>query len=199
MMYKAIIVFWVSTLAMPQIWAQGQPESDKGSFSVTINPVFYLLGGYSVKGFYHLPKKWSFGLAAEAGFELPDIARDQFFDNNEDITVDWDYLVGLDVRYRFTDSNVDRGFYALGTVGYEGWTITEDAGQEDSFDNWYASVGLGYNWYPFKKPNFHVGASYNLIFILNNTEERTVGDSRYNINSVVPPSFLPTFLLGWRF
>lgn len=199
MISKAVIILCISTLMVPQLWAQGQPETERGSFSVTVNPVFYLLGGYSVKGFYHLPKKWSFGLAAEANFELPDIARDQFFDNNGDITVDWDYLVGVDVRYRFTDSHVDRGFYVLGTVGYEGWTINDDTGQEDSFDNWYSSIGVGYNWYPFKKPRFHVGASYNVIFILNNTEERVVGDSRYSINGLVPPSFLPTFLLGWRF
>ena len=201
MITKLTIALGVSLIVVSHAWAQSTSvsESQRGSFSVTVNPVFYLLGGYSVKGFYHLPRKWSFGLAIEAGFELPDIARDQFFDNNEDITVDWDYLVGAEVRYRFNDSNVDRGFYALGTVGYEGWTIRDDAGQEDAFDNWYASIGAGYNWYPFKKPYFHVGATYNVIFILNNTEERVVGDSRYSINGVVPPSFFPTFLVGWRF
>ena len=98
-------------------------DTDKGSFSITVNPAFYVLGGYSAKGYYHLPRKWSLGIAAEASFELPDFSRDQFFDNNEDIDVHWDYLVGIELRYRFNDGNVDRGFYLLGTLGYEGWTI----------------------------------------------------------------------------
>lgn len=185
-------------LIMPG-YAQESDLTKKGSFSVTANPSFYILGGYSVKGFYHLPQKWSVGLAVEANFELPDFARDQFFQNNGDITVNWDYLFGLEGRYRFTDSHIDKGFYVLGTWGYEGWTIRDNDGNEDEFENWYGSIGLGYNWYFLKKPHFHVGASYNVVFILSNTAERTLGQAEYNIRPVVPPSFAPTIYLGWRF
>jgi len=194
-----ISTFALCLLAKTPVDAQDRNNLEKGSFSATVNPSFYILGGYSIKGFYHLPKKWSFGLAAEANFELPDFARDQFFKNDEDITVDWDYLIGVEGRYRFTDNHIDKGFYVFGSLGYEGWTIRDNDGNKDEFDNWYSSLGIGYNWYPFKKPNFHLGASYNVVFILNNTEERTVGQAQYNLRPVVPPSFAPTIYLGWRF
>lgn len=179
--------------------AQTSEKLQSGSFSVTVNPSFFILGGYSVKAFYHLPKKWSFGLSAEAGFDLPNFARDQFFMNNGNIDVHWDFLVGVEARYRFNNSDVDKGFYALATLGFEGWSIEDQNGNMDEFDNWYSSLGLGYNWYPFKRPNFHLGVSYNVVFILNNTDERTVGQEIYNINQIVPPSFAPVIYLGWRF
>ncbi|MEO1253316.1 MAG: hypothetical protein AAFY41_00335 [Bacteroidota bacterium] len=176
-----------------------QDETDISSYSITVNPAFFALGGYSVKGFYHLPKNWSVGVAFEAGFELPDFARDQFFNSAEELTVDWDFLIGTEVRYRFYDGELDKGWYILGTAGFEGWTILDDNGNDDPFENWYASLGLGCNWYPFKKPNLHLGASYNVVFILNNTNKRIIGANEYNINTVVPPSFAPTIHLGWRF
>ncbi|MEM9328843.1 MAG: hypothetical protein AAGA85_24475 [Bacteroidota bacterium] len=174
---------------------------DRGehSFTVTANPSFYILGGYSVKGYYILPKRWSFGLAVEAGFEIPDFARDQFFANNDDIAVNWDFLVGVEAVYRFTDSAINKGLFTQVALGYEGWTITSDGGEEDDFQNWYASLGAGYNWFPFKKPNFFLGGTYSLIFILNETDEREAGESVYNIRPVVPPSLIPTIHVGWRF
>ena len=177
-----------------------EEEIEKGSFSATVNPSFYFLGGYSVKGLYHLQKRWSFGIASEGAFELPGFARDQFFSNDEDIDVNWDYLVGVEVRYRLNKSSFDKGFYVLGTLGYEEWTVEDDEETgEDSFGNAYASIGVGYNWYPFKKPKLHFGGSYNIIFILNNTDDRMVGNSIYNIRGVVPPSFAPVIYVGYRF
>ncbi len=191
-----IIIFFLSSFVAS---AQDSDVENISPISVTVNPSFFVLGGYSVKGFYHLPKRWSFGVAAEAGFELPDFARDQFFDNAEDLTIHWDYLLGVEARYRFHDAQLDKGFYIQGTLGIEGWTATDVNGSEDQFDNWYSSLGVGYNWYPFKKPKFHLGASYNVVFILNNTDTRTAGTQEYSINSVVPPNFAPTIYLGWRF
>ena len=184
-----------------QLSAQERNEDNFSSFSLTVNPAYYVLGGYSVKGLYHLPQRWSFGLTAEASFELPDFARDQFFENQEDIVVDWDFLIGLEARYRFKEGALDQGFYALGAFGYEGWTVQPTEGQgEDEFENFFSSLGIGYNWYPFHKKHFHLGASYNLIFILNNTDERLLDGRVYNIRPVVPPSILPsTISLGWRF
>lgn len=179
--------------------AQAIDSPQKGSFSVTVNPSFFVLGGYSIKGLYHLPKRWSFGIAAEANFELPSFARDQFFHTSSNLKVHWDYLVGIEGRYRFTKSHIDKGFYVLGTLGYEGWTLRDENANRDEFDNWYSSIGVGYTGYPFKKPHFHLGASYNLVFILNNTHERTIGSLTYNIRPVVPPSIAPTLYLGWRF
>lgn len=195
---KKILVLIVLFLSF-SVKAQTVEEENISPFSVTVNPSFYILGGYSVKGFYHLPKRWSFGIAAEANFELPDFARDQFFDNAEDLTIDWDYLLGVEARYRFHDGPLDKGFYIQGTLGIEGWTASDVNSAEDQFDNWYSSIGVGYNWYPFKKPNFHLGLSYNVVFILNNTDTRLVGSTEYNINGVVPPNFAPTIYLGWRF
>ncbi len=176
-----------------------QPKLEGSSLSLTLNPSFFILGGYSVKLLYHRPQRWTFGLAAEANFELPTFARDQFFEVDEGLTVDWNYLFGGEVRYRFNESEIDKGFHLLGTLGYEGWTVREGDQASDDFSNWYASLGLGYNWYPFKKPHFHLGASYNVVFILNNTDTRTVGQSEYRIRSIVPPSWAPNLYVGWRF
>lgn len=196
---KKIILITFILFSVHLSYAQEAERTDKSHYSVTINPAFYALGGYSVKAYLHQPKRWSFGIAAEAGFELPEFARDQFFENNDDINVDWDFLWGLEARYRLNDKAYDEGLYLLGSFGFEGWTVNNEAGTEDEFDNWYASLGIGYLWYPFKKKNFHLGASYNVVFILNNTEERTVGSSAYNIRSVVPPSLAPNLIIGWRF
>jgi len=174
---------------------------DKGSFGISSNAAYFFLGGYSVRGIYHLPKKWSFGLSFEAGFELPDNFRDIFFEDNQAIDVHWDYLIGTEFRYRFNDNPFDEEFYAFGTLGFEGWTVTEiSTGRERSFDNWYGGIGVGYNWYPFKKKNFNVGVNYNVIFILNNTDDQTAGDTVFSIDNFIPPSFVPsTFTIGWRF
>ena len=56
----------------------GTDVNDKGSFGISSNPAYFILGGYSVRGIYHLPKRWSLGLSVEAGFELPDNFRDIF-------------------------------------------------------------------------------------------------------------------------
>ncbi|MEL7005523.1 MAG: outer membrane beta-barrel protein [Bacteroidota bacterium] len=176
-------------------------ENDKASFGVSLNPAYFILGGYSVRGIYHLPKKWSLGLSVEAGFELPDDFRDIFFNDNQAIDVHWDYLIGAEFRYRFNDNPFDEGFYAFGTLGIEGWTVTEiNTGSEESFDNWYSGIGFGYNWYPFKKKNFNVGVNYNVIFILNNTDDQMTGDTVFSIDSFIPPSLVPsTLTIGWRF
>ncbi|PRX54905.1 outer membrane beta-barrel protein [Flagellimonas meridianipacifica] len=177
------------------------PHIDKGSFGISTNPAYFALGGYSVRGIYHLPKRWSFGLNIEAGFELPDDFRDLFFNDNQAINVDWDYLVAAEARYRFSKESYDAGFYVNGSVGFEGWTVNEIASDADtSFDNWFSSFGVGYTWYPFKKKNFNVGLNYNIIFILNNTDDQQVGDTTFNIESVIPPTLIPSnILIGWRF
>ncbi|MEM7487209.1 MAG: hypothetical protein AAF348_18530 [Bacteroidota bacterium] len=196
-----IITVW-ATIGIGSLQAQGQdPPVDKGSFGVSTNPAYFALGGYSVRGIYHLPKRWSFGINVEAGFELPDDFRDLFFNDNQAIDVDWDYLVAAEARYRFSKESYDAGFYVNGSVGFEGWTVNEIASDVDtSFDNWFSSFGVGYTWYPFKKKNFNVGVNYNIIFILNNTDEQQLGNTTFNIERVIPPTLIPSnILIGWRF
>ncbi|MEM7552435.1 MAG: hypothetical protein AAF363_22320 [Bacteroidota bacterium] len=182
--------------------ADSTKRNEKGSIKVELNPAFYILGGYSVRGYYVLPKKWSVGLQVEAGFELPDDFADAFFDSSAPIDVDWDYAVSIETRYRFTEASYDKGFFALANIGIEGWTVSEDVdtGASDDFDNWFAALGVGYNWYPFKKKNFNVGATYNVIFLLNNTNTRQAGDTNYSLDSIVPPSLAPSNIyISWRF
>ncbi|WP_205127823.1 hypothetical protein [Okeania hirsuta] len=102
MLKKAFLLSLIIGLSVKSIHSQDSRNPSTGSFSTTVNPSFFILGGYSIKGFYHLPKKWTFGIAAEASFELPEFARNQFFDNENDINVNWDYLVGIEARFRFT-------------------------------------------------------------------------------------------------
>ena len=184
---------------MGALIAQDTVADPKGSFSLTTNPPYFLFGGYYVKPAYHFPKRWSVGLTAQGGFEIPDFSRNQFFDfTGEDIAVNWNYAIGAELKYRFTDAVYDKGFYTAFNLGYEGWDVSVT--DTDTFDNWFASIDLGYTWYPFRRQRFHVGLNYTLIFILNNTEKRTVNETTYNINRVVPPSLLPgAILVGWRF
>ncbi len=198
---KSIVLI---TMLLPSwlLFSQDPPnDQPKGSFGVTVNPAYYFLGGYSIKGLYNLPKKWTFTLAIEGGFELPDDFRDAFFNDNQAIDVDWDYLVGVEARYRFNNETYDKGFYAIGAIGFEGWTVNEIASTANqSFDNWYSSAGIGYNWYPFQKKNFNIGLNYGIIFILNNTEDQNVGNTTFNIERVIPPSLVPSNIhIGWRF
>ena len=183
-------------------FAQNTDQSQtKSSLGVNVNPAYFVLGGYSLRGIYHMPKRWSFSVNIEGGLELPDDFRDAFFEDNEAVDVDWDYAIGLEARYRLNKNPFDDGFYVFGTIGFEGWTVNEIGSEQNrSFDNWFASAGIGYNWYPFEKKNFNLGLSYNIIFILNNTENQTVGNTVYAIDSVVPPSIIPSNIhIGWRF
>jgi hypothetical protein len=202
------IIFFVLILGVMQLSAQQKLDSTKGFFSVGINPTYPILGGYGAKVFYNFPKKWSVGLASEGSFQLPKFAAEQFFKNSKNITVDWNYALGLEVRYRFRKKDNDiKGFYLMGTLGYEEWTITKaesaaaapNTKQKDDFTNWYSSLGGGYNLFPFKKAGFWVGVQYNVIFIMNNTNDRTVNGVTYNIRPVVPPSLAPNLYIGWRF
>lgn len=195
MYFKKLLFCLLAFLCSLGIYAQ----NTTGSWTITTNPSYFVLGGYSLKGFHHFPKKWSVGLQVEGGFELPDFARDQFFDINDEGTVDWTFAVGTEVRYRFTKSDIDKGFYLFGTLGYEGWKVLGVTNSTDEFTNWYSSLGLGYNWYPFKNQRLQIGAAYNLIFILNNTATRPIGEKSYQINNIVPPSFAPNLSVGWRF
>ncbi len=199
--YFIIIVAFIPGIVQAQ--EQSSQELEKGTFKVESNLAFWAVGGPNISGFYVTPKRFTFGVQFVAGFEMPDIARDLFFENSDDLTVDWDFGLGLEARYRFNDSYLNKGFYLLSGIGYEGWSVnvTDDSNiPTDDFTNWFWTLGVGYNWYPFEKKNFHIGGSYNLIFILNNTDDRNIGDITYNINGSVPPSFFPTtFYVAWRF
>ncbi len=189
-------------------YAQQNKGKSKGFFSAGINPLYPFFRGYGVKAFYNFPSKWSVGILGEGNFKLPNLAAKQFFKSGEHINVDWDYSFGMEARYRFRkkDNNI-KGFYTLGTLGYEGWSITKQKDQtvvtntlqEEKFSNWFSSLGFGFNTFPFKKSGFWIGAQYNIIFILNNTKQRNVNGINYNIRSIVPPSFMPNLYIGWQF
>jgi hypothetical protein len=203
-----VIAFFISFMIVAQVSAQQKSDAAKGFFSAGINPVYPLFGGYGAKVFYNFPKRWSIGLASEGSFTLPEFAVKQFFKNSQNIVVDWNYAVGVETRYRFRKKDNDiKGFYLLGTLGYEGWTVNKAENttsipniiQEEKFSNWYSSLGGGYNLFPFKKAGFWIAVQYNVIFIMNNTQNRNVNGVNYNIRPVVPPSIAPNLYLGWRF
>ncbi len=178
--------------------AQETPE--KGAFTIGVNPAYFVLGGYYLNPQYHFPKRWSVGTTLQGGFTLPDFARDQFFDVSSDASeIDWTYAIGIDVAYRFTEANYNKGFYLTAALGYEAWEIANGMNTA-TLDNWFTSFGAGYNWYPTKNQRLYLGLQYNIIFLLNNTDERAVGDGTFELESVVPPGLLPSVLtVGWRF
>ena len=181
-----------------QLKAQ-EANIEAGNITVVTNPAYFFLGGYHLKPSWHFPKRWSIGATLQGGFTLPDFARDQFFEVSDDGTdINWDYAIGLELKYRFTDAPYDKGFYTAFNLGYEGWEA-ELEGQSDRFQNWFTSIDVGYNWYPFERERVHLGLAYTLIFLLNNTDERPLGDTSYRLRSVVPPSAVPSIFVGWRF
>ncbi len=205
---------FLSLLILSVVPLSAQQESkapfirDQGYFSVGINPIYPFLSGYGIKAYYNFPQHWTIGLSSEGAFDLPDFAVNQFFENGDQINVHWDYAVGVETWYRFRKKDNDiRGFYVSASLGYEGWNVRPQAGTgpapegnaNDQFQNWFTSVGLGYNLVPFRKAGLWVGFSYNLIFLLNNTGDRTVGEITYNLRPAVPPSWAPNIYLGWRF
>ncbi|MEL7159974.1 MAG: hypothetical protein AAFN92_04390 [Bacteroidota bacterium] len=169
-----------------------------GRVSVAVNPSYFVLGGYYVNPVYHFPQRWSVGATFQGGFELPDFARDQFFEVPDgDVTVDWTYAVGLDVRYRFSQGAYDKGFFVAAALGYEGWEIR--GAETATLENWFLSFGAGYNWFPTRNDRLHLGLQYNFIFLLNNTDERNLDDGVFNLRPVVPPGWAPLIIVGWRF
>jgi hypothetical protein len=183
-------------------------KKDKGYFSVGINPTYPILAGYGVKVFYNLPMHFSFGIISERVFNLPKNAQKQFFKNTVAIKVNWDYSIGVEARYRFNKKDNDiKGLYAFTTLGYEQWTINKATNvpiipntiQKDMIDNWFTSTGVGYNYFPIKNTGLWLGAAYNIIFLLNNTQNKSINNSTYNLRTIVPPSLLPNLYIGWRF
>ena len=195
------VIFWILVI-LSLVGSYGYAQSDDpyphGSFSLVTNPAFFALGGFHLKPSYHFPKKWSVGATFQGGFELPEFAQEQFFEFADDqLSIDWTFAIGLELKYRFSDATFDKGLYAALNLGYEGWEA--DRNDSDTFQNWFTSLDLGYNWYPFNRARFHVGLAYTLIYILNNTDERQVGETEYRLKSLVPPSYIPSILVGWRF
>ena len=85
-----------------------------------------------------MPRKWSFGVAIEAGFELPDFARDQFFELENEIAVDWDFLVGIEGRYRFTDILTNTSERQVGQSTYQIKAVVPPS--------WAATIYLGWRF-----------------------------------------------------
>jgi hypothetical protein len=210
-MKKLLFLSFLSLLALNLSSQTTKKEPfirEKGCFSLGINPTYPFLNGYGVHVFYNLPKSWSFGIVSEGAFKLPESATKQFFKNGDALNVNWDYAIGLEARYRFNRKDNDiKGLYAYTSFGYEAWAVTKSDdsptatgfNQEDKFDNFYSSIGMGYNLFPLKNKGFWLGASYGVIYIMNNTSDRTVNNSTYNIRPIVPPSFIPNIYIGWRF
>jgi Outer membrane protein beta-barrel domain len=203
-MKSKTLVLVVCLMASHSLFSQ----ADKGSYSIGLSPTYPIFGGYGAKAFYNFPKKWSIGILTEGSFDLPEFAEKNFFNNADAINVKWDYSIGIEARYRFRKADNDiKGLYCFSTLGYEPWTINKSENtnavsgtkQEDKFDNWFASIGIGYNWFPIKNKGLWIGAAYNTIFILNNNSDRTVNGSTYNLKSIVPPTFTPNIYVGWRF
>ena len=199
MMNNKIPLLLLLLLSQCFIYAQQRDVQAEGSASLVTNPAYFILGGYHIKPSWHFPQNWSVGITAQGGFELPGFARDQFFEISSDaIDVDWDYAVGVALKYRFSAAPYDKGLYTSASLGYEAWTILATETQS-TFENWFASIDLGYNWYPLRKQRLHLGLAYTLIFILNNTDEQSIASEQYRLRSLVPPTFAPSIFLGWRF
>ena len=184
--------------------AQGDSAGipDRPAFTIKANVPYYFIGGYHVEPSVHFRGHWSVSATVQGIAEIPDFARDQFFDVSDDaIAVEWPYAIGAEVMYRLREGAYDGGFFVTAGLGYEGWRIRHDAEPvpEETLTNAFAAVDLGYTWYPFKRQRFHGTVQYPLIWLLNNTDRRAIGGDTYELQTVVPPGLLPNILFGWRF
>lgn len=186
--------------------AAGLDAEEDAGFLVAVNPAYIVLGGGALRTGYDFADGWSAYLNFQGLFDLPDFASEQFFRGGEGIDVYWDYAVGLEGFYRFARERRSTP-YLKGGIGYEAWTITASGEAapvgEDEFGNAFANLGVGYRWYPLERAGLFVGGSYDVIFLLNNTDDRRLGAGdaavEYGLREVVPPSFAPWLELGWRF
>ncbi|WP_247235442.1 porin family protein [Telluribacter sp. SYSU D00476] len=134
--YLSLLFAFVSTLT----WAQDQPI--RHTFAVEVDPIAYLLKGYSVHGIYQ-PGRWAFDLGVY-GIGVPEA-----FHGNEGFDVKQQGY-GLKANYSFRKSGA--GLFA-GIGGGNGTTKAKhrESGAEDTGHSWSVGPQVGYRFF-FKKP-----------------------------------------------
>ena len=193
----------VAAATLPPGRVRGQasapgPTHDRSGVVLAVNPAYFIIGGYGVKAGYDFPSGWSVFAVGQRVGEVPDGSVESVFEGADGIDVEWDYALGVEGWYRF-DRNRRSSPYLIASLGYEGWEVTArgGGGASDYVHNAYASLGVGYRWFPLERRGLYLGAHYHVIVLLNNTDERRAGEAAYALRRVIP-GLIPSPEIGWR-
>ena len=197
------LVVLVAAAVLPPARARGQasapgPARDRSGYVLAVNPAYFIIGGYGVKAGYDFPSGWSVFAVGQRIGEVPEGSVESFFEGHEGIDVEWDYALGVEGWYRF-DRKRRGSPYLIASLGYEGWEVTArgGGGSSDYVRNAYASLGAGYRWFPLERHGLFLSAHYNVIALLDNTDERRAGGAAYALRDVIP-GLIPSPEIGWR-
>ena len=184
-MKKLLILF---VLVAHQL--SGQPAKPSRSFEIEIDPIAYMMNGYSVHGIYHR-KHLRFDLGVY-GIEQPEFAH-----GNEGFTV-LTQGFGLKVNYLFKDV---KGLFVGADAGYASNRATfDETGEKDTGHNISVGVHTGFRFFPFMKSEGFAqglyispwaGIGYNL------THDKI--KFAFKEFRETPMSFFPTIHIGYRF
>ena len=177
------LIFFVSELI-------AQPARPKQAFELEVDPIAYLLNGYSLHGIYHR-NHLRFDLGVY-GIEQPEFAH-----GNEGFEVK-NQGVGLKVNYLFKDV---QGFYAGVDGGYASTQATfNKTGEKDTGHSYSLGVHAGYRFFPFLRSdgflkglyiNPWAGIGYSFIY-----DEVKFPAESFKENKT---TFFPTIHIGYRF
>lgn len=143
-MKKLFTFLVIASLANNLVFAQ--KEKGKSSLGIEIDPMAYILKGYSVHGVYHSAGRWSYDLGI-FGIEEP-----EFYSDNKDFKIKHNGA-GIKVHYHLHGIDT-KGFYVgLGSS----YSKTEATEKESKIKNSGSALDLGmhggYRFFMFKNNN----------------------------------------------
>lgn len=184
----------ILVIALLAIGTKVNAQEEGPTFSAETNILFWAFQGYSISGYYYLPKsKISLGLGIEGlTYDDGDLI-DAVFENGDLLDeLQLLYLARGEVRYHFKDHQ--EGLYGGLRFGYEEWDLSlgDDV---QRVGNGFVSPTIGYIWYPWERSGFLIQPFFTGIVIIGEGRE-TVGGIDVDLRSFLPN---PGLTLGWKF
>lgn len=171
-------------------------SSDGALWMLDVEPLPILSAGIGASLRY-FPTGSRFGIGISGVTQDVDgFAQDVVFDGADALETRMTWAVGVEASY-FLRSAQRGGFHATTTVGVEEFRARtqEPVRLEDARRNGFASLQLGYVWYP-GLGRFFINPRVGGITTFATDRERTIGDASYELAPFFPSAWLR---LGLRF
>jgi len=170
-------------------------RAERPDLRVDVEPVAYVLRGFSVHGRLALP--WQPRLVAGVGaygFDMPALMVDLAPGNRDE---DWDVRLFLGTNVfadYFFGARRDEGWLAGGQLGVQHFRVRHE-GDEQTVVTLVVMARVGYEWHPWPRGFYFfpwLGAVYEPVI----GGERSVAGDLYDVPPVLPYGAVE---LGWRF